>query len=304
MPQLVGEAGRRLRHPDARGGSRSGASSTIATARRAGAHRCTPTRPRRWKRHRAALRRQLTERRAVVLCHDHVAGPASINGGSRKLWPPSADVAGQGGPLPRRTGPAGVPANALRNWENDRGFHDLAACLRLAEALGGAGGAAGRGGGGPGPARPGLASGRPRRGGYRLPPGTGRPASIRGRAPADDADVVAAKVAWYRVTVPCCRPGAGYSEPLLWLLSSESQGGGGVLDPRPPQSLASSSLLPPVGYYSPPATISAARPSAWLPCAAPRVGTVDFCRQPTTMSSKENAHEPAPRTRRGGSARR
>ena len=31
---------------------------------------------------------------------------------------------------------AGVPVSTLRNWENDRGFPDLAACLRLAEALG------------------------------------------------------------------------------------------------------------------------------------------------------------------------
>jgi transcriptional regulator with XRE-family HTH domain len=31
---------------------------------------------------------------------------------------------------------AGVPASTLRNWENDRGFPGLAACLRLAQALG------------------------------------------------------------------------------------------------------------------------------------------------------------------------
>jgi transcriptional regulator with XRE-family HTH domain len=31
---------------------------------------------------------------------------------------------------------AGVPAGTLRNWENDRGFPGLAACLRLAAALG------------------------------------------------------------------------------------------------------------------------------------------------------------------------
>jgi transcriptional regulator with XRE-family HTH domain len=31
---------------------------------------------------------------------------------------------------------AGVPAGTLRNWEGDRGFPGLAACLRLAEALG------------------------------------------------------------------------------------------------------------------------------------------------------------------------
>jgi transcriptional regulator with XRE-family HTH domain len=31
---------------------------------------------------------------------------------------------------------AGVPASTLRNWEGDRGFPGLAACLRLAEALG------------------------------------------------------------------------------------------------------------------------------------------------------------------------
>ena len=31
---------------------------------------------------------------------------------------------------------AGVPVSTLRNWENDRGFPDLAAFLRLAEALG------------------------------------------------------------------------------------------------------------------------------------------------------------------------
>ena len=29
-----------------------------------------------------------------------------------------------------------MPVSTLRNWENDRGFPDLAACLRLAEALG------------------------------------------------------------------------------------------------------------------------------------------------------------------------
>jgi transcriptional regulator with XRE-family HTH domain len=31
---------------------------------------------------------------------------------------------------------AGVPASTLRNWEGDRGFPGLAACLRLAAALG------------------------------------------------------------------------------------------------------------------------------------------------------------------------
>jgi transcriptional regulator with XRE-family HTH domain len=31
---------------------------------------------------------------------------------------------------------AGVPVGALRNWEGDRGMPGLAACLRLAEALG------------------------------------------------------------------------------------------------------------------------------------------------------------------------
>ena len=31
---------------------------------------------------------------------------------------------------------AGVPVATLRNWESDRGFPSLAACLRLAEALG------------------------------------------------------------------------------------------------------------------------------------------------------------------------
>jgi transcriptional regulator with XRE-family HTH domain len=31
---------------------------------------------------------------------------------------------------------AGVPVSTLRHWENDRGFPHLAACLRLAEALG------------------------------------------------------------------------------------------------------------------------------------------------------------------------
>ena len=31
---------------------------------------------------------------------------------------------------------AGVPITTLRNWENDPGFPDPAACLRLAEALG------------------------------------------------------------------------------------------------------------------------------------------------------------------------
>ena len=41
---------------------------------------------------------------------------------------------------------AGVPLSTLRQWKNGRGFPDLAACPRLAEALGGAGGAA-RGGG-------------------------------------------------------------------------------------------------------------------------------------------------------------
>ncbi len=31
---------------------------------------------------------------------------------------------------------AGVPASTLRGWENDRGFPDVAAGVRLAEALG------------------------------------------------------------------------------------------------------------------------------------------------------------------------
>lgn len=31
---------------------------------------------------------------------------------------------------------AGVPASTLRNWEGDRGFPNLAACRRLAVALG------------------------------------------------------------------------------------------------------------------------------------------------------------------------
>jgi transcriptional regulator with XRE-family HTH domain len=31
---------------------------------------------------------------------------------------------------------AGVPAGTLRHWEGDRGFPGLAACLRLARALG------------------------------------------------------------------------------------------------------------------------------------------------------------------------
>ena len=31
---------------------------------------------------------------------------------------------------------AGVPVSTLRNWEDGRGFPDLAACPRLAEALG------------------------------------------------------------------------------------------------------------------------------------------------------------------------
>jgi transcriptional regulator with XRE-family HTH domain len=31
---------------------------------------------------------------------------------------------------------AGVPVSPLRNWENDPGFPDPAACLWLAEALG------------------------------------------------------------------------------------------------------------------------------------------------------------------------
>jgi len=31
---------------------------------------------------------------------------------------------------------AGVPVSTLRNWEGGRGFPGLAACLRLAEALG------------------------------------------------------------------------------------------------------------------------------------------------------------------------
>jgi transcriptional regulator with XRE-family HTH domain len=31
---------------------------------------------------------------------------------------------------------AGVPASILRNWENERGFPGVPACLRLTEALG------------------------------------------------------------------------------------------------------------------------------------------------------------------------
>jgi transcriptional regulator with XRE-family HTH domain len=31
---------------------------------------------------------------------------------------------------------AGVPVSTLRNWEGDRGFPGMAACLRMAEALG------------------------------------------------------------------------------------------------------------------------------------------------------------------------
>jgi transcriptional regulator with XRE-family HTH domain len=31
---------------------------------------------------------------------------------------------------------AGVPAGTLRNWESDRGFPSLAACVRLAEGVG------------------------------------------------------------------------------------------------------------------------------------------------------------------------
>jgi DNA-binding XRE family transcriptional regulator len=31
---------------------------------------------------------------------------------------------------------AGIPVSTLRNWEGDRGFPGLSACLRLAEALG------------------------------------------------------------------------------------------------------------------------------------------------------------------------
>jgi transcriptional regulator with XRE-family HTH domain len=31
---------------------------------------------------------------------------------------------------------AGIPVGTLRNWEADRGFPSLAACLRLAKALG------------------------------------------------------------------------------------------------------------------------------------------------------------------------
>jgi len=43
---------------------------------------------------------------------------------------------GAGLSRPELSRKAGVPAGTLRNWEGDRGFPGLAACLRLAAALG------------------------------------------------------------------------------------------------------------------------------------------------------------------------
>jgi hypothetical protein len=46
-------------------------------------------------------------------------------------------VAARRGPVPRAPARrAGVPAGTLRHWEGGRGFPGLAACLRLAKALG------------------------------------------------------------------------------------------------------------------------------------------------------------------------